>query len=110
MSDYIYNLLFGARVKIYRERLGLTQKELAENLGYSSSAVISRIEKGAQTIPLSKISDFCNVLKCEPYDLLGLRENDKQVWGLAEKLEKTNRQADLQKFIDLYLRMMEGGN
>lgn len=106
MSDYVYNLLFGARIKYYRERLSLTQKELAEKIGYNSSAVISRIEKGLQTIPLSKLLDFCEALQCEPYDLLGLNESDKQLWSIAESLNK-DQAADLKRFVEVYLRMLE---
>lgn len=107
MDEKLYNAMFGARVKHYREKLGKTQKELADELGYTTHATISRIEKGLQTIPLSKLPDFCLYLNCEPFDLLGLSDKDKQAWILAEKMFDDNRRADLEKFIDLYLKLLE---
>lgn len=107
MDEKLYNAMFGARVKHYREKLGKTQKELAEELGYTTHATISRIEKGLQTIPLSKLPDFCIYLECEPFDLLGLSEKDKQAWIVAERMINDNRHADIEKFIDLYIRLME---
>lgn len=40
------------RLRRLREEAGLTQDELAERLGYSKGASISRIEKGVRDIPL----------------------------------------------------------
>lgn len=110
MSDNVFNALFGARVKYYREKRGLTQKDLSDQLGYTSHATISRIEKGDQTIPLSKLPDFCFALNVQPFDLLGLSENDKKIWIIAEQMEKENRNADLTKFIDLYIKLMDNQN
>ena len=110
MNERIYNSLFGARIKYYREKQGFTQKELSEKIGYTTHATISRIEKGDQTIPLSKLPDFCAALNVHPYDLIGLREEDKRLWLIAEKMDKEGRTSDLSKFIDVYLKLMEGKN
>ena len=107
MDEKIYNALFGARVKHYRERKGLTQKELSEILGYTSHASISKIEVGENSIPLSKLPDFCVALDVEPWDLLGLSEKDKQIQIVAESMSADSRTADLQKFVDLYLKLLE---
>ena len=108
MDDNIYNALFGARVRYYRERRNLTQKELSEMVGYTVPATISRIENGNQTIPLSKLPAFCEALQVDPYDLLGLREKDQQITSIAETLGKKNKTADIQQFVDLYLKLLEG--
>ena len=108
MNESIYNALFGARVKHYRERKGMTQKELADALGYTSHTSIAQIEKGKNSIPLSKLLDFCSALDVEPFDLIGLSETDKKVWLIAEKMSKDNKASDVQKFIDLYLRLLDG--
>lgn len=107
MNEKVYNALFGARVKYYREKLGMTQKDLAEKLGYTSHASIAKIEKGDNSIPLSKLPDFCSILRVHPYDLIGLNENDKKIWMIAEKMEKDS--AGLQSFISVYLKLLEGG-
>ena len=109
MNDKVYNAMFGARVRYYRERNKMTQKDLADKVGYTVSATIGRIEKGQQTIPLSKLPDFCLALGVEPYDLIGMSETDKKVWMIAEDMSAKNRDSDIQKFIDLYLRMLKGG-
>lgn len=106
MNEHVYNALFGARVKFYRERKGMTQKELAEKLGYTSHTSIYQIEIGNNSIPLSKLPDFCVALDVEPFDLLGLTEKDKQIQVIAEKLESGERAADLAKFVDLYLKLL----
>ena len=109
MDEKTYNKLFGARVKYYRQRKGLTQKELSEVLGYTSHVSISKIEKGSATIPLSKLPDFCVALDVSAWDLLGLNEKDKMIWSLAEKAERDGaRDEDLSKFLEIYLKLLEG--
>lgn len=109
MDEKTYNKLFGARVKYYRKRKGLTQKEFASLLGYTTPATISAIETGIQTIPLSKLPDFCVALDVSAWDLLGLNEKDKMIWSIAEKAEKGGaRDEDLSKFLEIYLKLLEG--
>lgn len=108
MNENIYNALFGARVRHYREKRGYTQKDLAERLGYTSHASIAKIEKGDNSIPLSKLPDFCVALDVQPFDLLGLSENDKKIWLIAENMANRNPNADIQKFIEIYISLMEG--
>lgn len=110
MDEKIYNKLFGARLRHYRERAGMTQKELADKLGYTSHTSIYKIEIGDNSIPLSKLPDFCVALDVEPWDLLGLSEKDKQIQIVAETMSGDSRSADLQKFVDLYLKLMKGDN
>lgn len=107
MDEKIYNKLFGARLRHYRERAGMTQKELADKLGYTSHTSIYKIENGDNSIPLSKLPDFCVALDVEPWDLLGLSEKDKQIQIVAESMSADSRTADLQKFVDLYLKLLE---
>lgn len=110
MDEKTYNLLFGARVKYYREKIHLTQKNLADKLGYTSHSTIAQIEAGRQTIPLSRLQDFCIALDCGPLDLLGLNEKDKQLWILAENMQNSNKNADFSKFLDLYMKLLSGGS
>lgn len=109
MNDKVYNALFGARVRYYREKTKLTQKELASKLGYTAGATIGRIESGQQTIPLSKLPDFCTALDVHPFDLIGLSERDKQVWKIAETMVEEGKDENLQKFVELYVRMLKDG-
>ena len=63
-NRYDYDVLIGRNVKRLRKQAGLTQQELAEELGYSNSGPISQIELGKR--PISKKS----ILKLA--DLLGV--------------------------------------
>ena len=104
MDENVFNAMFGARVKYYRERKGYTQKELADKIGYTAGATIHRIEKGQQTIPLSKLPDFCSALDVEPFDLIGLSSGDKKVWAIAEKVGSDAK--GFRQFIEVYLRLL----
>lgn len=104
MDEKVFNAMFGARVKIYRERKGLTQKELADKIGYTAGATIHRIEKGQQTIPLSKLPDFCSALDVEPFDLIGLSDSDRKIWAIAEQVGADAR--GFRQFIEVYLRLL----
>ena len=45
----------GERIKRRRKEISLTQSELAERLGYTGKAAISRIERGENNFPLNSI-------------------------------------------------------
>ncbi len=64
----------GDTVKKLRIKNNLTQESLAHAVGYTDKSSITRIEKGKQDIPQSKIPLFCRVLKCSPGELLGIAE------------------------------------
>jgi len=78
--------MFGEKLRKLREKKGLTQKELAEKLGYSSNSYISDIEKG-KFLPseekLKKIAKALNV----PFKLLEdmLFEEKLKELGIKEK-------------------------
>ena len=55
---------FGILVKKVRQRYRLTQKELADALGYSHKSMISKIEKGETEMSYDKA-----VLLVEKFDL-----------------------------------------
>jgi len=46
-----------------REREGLSQKEVATRLGYTSSQFISNIERGLCGIPEQQARKFCDILR-----------------------------------------------
>ena len=47
------------RIKARREKLGMSQEELATKLGYKSCSTINKIEMGKNDITQSKIIAFC---------------------------------------------------
>jgi Predicted transcriptional regulators len=54
--------IIGNRIKKAREKKGLTQERLAEELDVSN-AYISKIERGKTPISLDRLSELCHVLE-----------------------------------------------
>lgn len=52
----------GQRLKRARMVKGLSQIELAQQLGYADSTTIYKIEKGLQRIPHAKMAELCQLL------------------------------------------------
>jgi transcriptional regulator with XRE-family HTH domain len=62
------NNYIGENIKIYRERLNLTQQQLADKIG-KTWEMISRYERGASS-PLNQLHLLAQALKVSPADLL----------------------------------------
>ena len=60
------------RIKEYRKKLGLTQKELAAKLGYESQSIVAKIESGHVDLPQSRMIAFSNALGVSPGELMGI--------------------------------------
>lgn len=67
--------ILSERIKQRREKLEMSQAELARLLGYSDRSTIAKIEKGANDITQSKIEAFARALRTTPAYLMGW-END----------------------------------
>ena len=70
----------GKRVNEQRERIGITQEQLAVKLGYKNKASISRIETGQNEIPQSKMQAFADALGTSIAYLMG--------WSVIEETER----------------------
>ena len=68
----------GDNISIIRKRLGLTQEELANKMGYKSKSTINKIELGINDIPQSKIVKFAEVLGTTPATLMGWDEEEQK--------------------------------
>lgn len=62
MEQELYQRI-GQRIKIAREQLGLSQSDLAAQLGYSSSATVSHFESGLRKISIEDLFKIANVLQ-----------------------------------------------
>ena len=86
-----YLIAFGKRVKYYREKLGLTQKELGIKAGYvdgtNPASSIYKIENGQIDVTQSKCADLAKALQIEPYDLIVSPETARLL-KYAELLKK----------------------
>lgn len=68
----------GKRVKAQRERIDISQEQLASKLGYKGKSSISRIEAGLNEIPQSKMQTFADALGTSIEYLMGWTEETKQ--------------------------------
>lgn len=55
-------MTIGQRVKMHREKKGITQKQLAEML-YVDASLVSRWEKGQREIPLVTLVQIMEILE-----------------------------------------------
>ena len=60
------------RILQRRLELGLSQEELAQRMGYRSKSSITKLEKGINDIPQSKVEEFAAALETTPAWLMGL--------------------------------------
>ena len=60
------------RIRQRREQLSLSQEELAARMGYRSKSSITKLEKGVNDIPQSKVEEFAAALETTPAWLMGL--------------------------------------
>ena len=67
----VKDMSLGANIRAARERLNMTQEELAKKLGYKSRSSINKIESGENDIPQSKVMEFAKALGVTVMDLLG---------------------------------------
>lgn len=62
------------RIKELREKLGMSQSQLAELVGYTNRSSIAKVEKGMVDLPETKIAAFAKALNVTPAFLLGIEE------------------------------------
>ena len=60
------------RIRHRREELGLSQEELADRMGYRSKSSITKLEKGVNDLPQSKLEELAAALHTTSAWLLGL--------------------------------------
>lgn len=88
------------RIKLLRERLGLTQEQLAERLGYTGKSSISKIETSGNDITLKKISRLAPVLHTTEAYLMGWVDNPspdyvEPITDSAEKYYSNDKTAEV---------------
>ena len=67
------------RIRDLREKLGMTQEELALKTGYKSRSTINKIEKGLRDINQSQIELFANALETTPAYLMGWEDEPNMI-------------------------------
>ena len=89
----------GEKILQLRKKLGITQEELARELGYKSKSTINKIEMGINNIPQNKIAQFAKALKTTPAELMGWDDN-------SQDLSLTPSE---QEMLDMYRRTTDEG-
>lgn len=64
-------------IKFLREKLGLSQEELAIKVGYKDRSSIAKVEAGLVDLPQSKIAAFAAALHVPPVELMGITDKDR---------------------------------
>lgn len=67
-------MTIGNRIRVRREELGLSQKELARKLGYVSRTSISNIENDRRALRQKSIKAIADALQTTPSYIMGWEE------------------------------------
>ena len=98
----------GSRIRKYREKRGLSQKEFARLIGVSNSRV-SNWEQGINRPDADLVADICRVLDVSPSLLLDVRLSSDELSDREKELIRAYRtRTDLQKAVHLLLGLEEG--
>lgn len=73
----------GKKIRDRRMGLGLSQRDLAAKMGYSNQSAIARTEAGKVDLPLSRISQFAEVLGVSTSWLMGWEDSPEDLGELA---------------------------
>ena len=102
------NIAFAIRTR--RESLGLSQKELADLLGFASHQIVSDLERGRRDVKAWELAKIAEVLHLTLPSLMGLqgaeRPEPRVFWRLgAETPDRPRREARLLERLDRYRRL-----
>lgn len=88
-------MTMGQKVKLFRKRLGMTQEELAQKLGYKSKTSVAHIELN-RDIPIDIVPLIATIFGTTPAFLMGWERDPEKVRLLLNSLEKiTDEQFEL---------------
>lgn len=93
----------GPKIKRFRKSQNLTQKELAEALGYSDKSMITHIEKGDSDMTYEKILIFLRKFALDANELFEVEKIDK----LIEQNESERRK---RKKVFIYIHGLHGSH
>jgi transcriptional regulator with XRE-family HTH domain len=92
------NSLVAAAIRSVRLTVGMSQVELAERMGYESSASISNLELGRAEVTMEILEKFCGIFSLEPDEvirgLLVVQKAELRIKYLTEQLREANEVAN----------------
>lgn len=86
----------GNRIKTYRKRLKLTQKDLAIQMGFNSPETVSQIERGDRELKAWELAQLSQHLSVDINDLLRQEKLPKQpevLWRVTPDTDKDAKEA-----------------
>ncbi len=97
----------GARIRTYREKARMSQRELANTLGVSNTR-ISNWEQGVNRPDAEMIGALCHALNVSPSRLLGIRISDRELTDKENDIIDAYRQKpEMQHAVDVLLGLAE---
>lgn len=69
----------GDRIKAQRQKLGWSQRDLAQRMGYKNHSVIARIESGVVDVNQTRLDQFASVLGISHAYLLGVVSEETSI-------------------------------
>ena len=97
----------GARIRTYREKARMSQRELANTLGVSNTR-ISNWEQGVNRPDAEMIGALCHALNVSPSRLLGIQITDRELTDKENDIIDAYRQKpEMQHAVDVLLGLAE---
>jgi len=100
----------GDRIKTYRKRLKLTQKDLAVQIGFNSPETVSQIERGDRELKAWELVKLAGLLSIGLNDLLsadGFQEKPFVLWRESPETEKEIKELKFIKHCEDYAMLEE---
>ena len=72
------------RIKFLREKLNMSQQELALKVGYQDKSAVSKVERGERDITQTMVAKYAKALHTTPSYLMGWEEEKPPVNDLSE--------------------------
>ena len=89
----------GDRIKTFRKRLNLTQKDLAIQMGFNSPETISQLERGDRELKAWELVQLAKLLSTNLSDLLSIEELQEKPIVLWRESPETEKEIKELKFI-----------
>lgn len=94
------NAAIGARIRELRELKKLSQKDVAEKLGYSRQRV-GRMEDGDADISYATICKIADILDVSPPQITSAADEERSLGMLFRKGEQSSLSAECEKLFDI---------
>lgn len=72
-------MTLGEKIRQQREAKGMTQLELAQKIGYTTTGAISLIESGKRDISIDKVREIAKALDVTPHWLMGWSDSPLEI-------------------------------